>query len=184
MILINKILKAKTKDSQCQISHAYYSAIHFYKQNDKLKIHAGANIDPSRKELLQDKTHRNCAEKQAALSAKNCDKLSNNEMQIMFLYRRKDPSRFLGPEKLLPCLDCYQSYIKDLIKNNGYLVLIIDDDEKRNFFNKEGFDSNIKTLEINKEKVFYKIFNKHEMNFLHIEKVLGSSALLPNSKCI
>lgn len=183
LALISQIIKAKTKDSRCSISQAYYSAIHFYKQNEELKIHAGANIDPSRRELLKIKEHRNCAEKQAALSAIKIDKLSNPEMHMMFLYRRKDPARFLAAEKLLPCPDCYQRYIKDLIKNNGYLVLIVDDAEKRNFFSKDGFDSSIKSIEINKQKIFYKIFNKHEMSFLNIEKTLGASAFLPDSKC-
>lgn len=131
-------------------------------------IHAGANIDPSSIELLKSRKHRNCAEKQAAISAASEDLLSNDQMRIMFLYRKQDKK--LKAEKLLPCIDCYETYINDLIKNKGLLVLIIDDNEERVFVNDKHYDNSIKTL----NGINYKIFDAAAMHNLNIETVLGA----------
>jgi cytidine deaminase len=166
------MLIAKTQDSDSPLSNAYYSAIHFYLDNGNLKIYSGANIDPSSYELFKSRKHRNCAEKQAALVAK-LDQLTNVEMRIMFLYRKRETERQFSAEKLLPCKDCYENYIQDLIDKDGHLVLIVDDNETRNFFKNPNLDSSINSVEVNGQIINYKIFNAKEMMHLNIENTLG-----------
>ncbi len=171
--LIQETLRNKTQDSVSPLSNAYYSAIHFYLKDGELKIHSGANIDPSSYELFKSPKHRNCAEKQAALSAK-LDHLTNTSMQTMFLYRKQEPGREFLAEKLLPCSDCYRTYIKDLIDNDGHLVLIIDSKEPKKFFKHIHLDNSINSTEINGQTINYKIFSAKEMLHLNIETALGA----------
>lgn len=171
--LIQETLKKKTQDSDSPLSNASYSAIQLYLHDGNLKIHTGANIDPSSYELFKSPKHRNCAEKQAALSATIKDDLTNAAMQIMFLYRKQEAGRQFLAEKLLPCKDCYETYIQDLIDNNGHLVLIIDDNKPRKFFKHAHFDNNIQSVEVDGQIINYKIFNAKEMLHLNIENVLG-----------
>lgn len=170
--LIQEMLVKKTQDSDCSLSNAYYSAIHVYLDNGELKIYSGANIDPSSYELFKSRNHRNCAEKQAALAAK-LDQLTNAAMQIMFLYRKPEAAKLFPAEKLLPCKDCYENYIQDLIDKDGHLVLIIDDNEPRKFFKNTNLDCSINSVEVNGQLVHYKIFNAKEMMHLNIENTLG-----------
>lgn len=98
-------------------------------------------------------------------------------MRIMFLYRAQDQK--LKAEKLLPCIDCFETYIHDLAKNKGRLVLILDDDSVRTFINDASYDNSIKTLENSDSKnkfknIHYKIFDASAMHNLNIEKVLGA----------
>ncbi|MBT6843619.1 MAG: hypothetical protein HOA17_07480 [Candidatus Melainabacteria bacterium] len=166
--LVAEALINKSKEVVAPISGAIYSSIQVYSNNDKLLIHAGANIDPSSIELLKSRKHRNCAEKQAANSAAAEDLLNNAQMLIMFLYRAQDQK--LKAEKLLPCIDCYETYIPELIKNKGLLVLIIDDDDERIFVNDTNYDNSIKTL----QGIHYKIIDSTAMHNLNIETVLGA----------
>ncbi|MDA0772452.1 MAG: hypothetical protein O3C63_05870 [Cyanobacteria bacterium] len=175
--LITEALIIKSKDAVAPLSGAIYSSLQVYSNDDKLLIHAGANIDPSSIELLKSRKHRNCAEKQAAISAASLDLVSNSEMRIMFLYRAQDQK--LKAEKLLPCIDCYETYIPELIKNKGKLVLILDDNSARTFINDASYDNSIKTLENSDSKnesnnIHYKIIDAAAMQNLNIEKVLGA----------
>ena len=170
--LIQETLVRKTQDSDSPLSKAYYSAVHFYLDNGKLKIYSGANIDPSSYELFKSRKHRNCAEKQAALAAAT-EHLTNTAMQVMFLYRKHESGRQFSAEKLLPCRDCYENYIQDLIDKDGHLVLIVDDNEAREFFKSPNGDNSIKTVEVAGQKINYKIFDAKEMMHLNIEAVLG-----------
>jgi hypothetical protein len=166
-------LHSKAQDALAPISSAHYSAIHCYYKSNQLFIHAGANIDPSSIELLKSPKHRNCAEKQAALSASKNDSLTNKEMQIMFLYRINNSG--MSAEKLVPCSDCYQSYIKDLIKNNGKLVLLLDDDSPRQFVS-DDYDNSISKL----GETYYKILNAKALMNLNIEESLGARVCTEN----
>lgn len=170
--LIKEALYTKSQDSDCLLSNAHYSAIHFYYDQSGLKIHGGANIDPSSYELFKSRKHRNCAEKQAALSATS-EYLNNTAMQIMFLYRQSEAGRTFQAEKLLPCRDCYENYIQDLIEKDGHLVLIIDDNMARKFLTTVHGDNTIKTIEVDGQLINYKIFNAKQMMSLNIEIVLG-----------
>lgn len=165
--LIRTSLQNKAKHALAPISAAHYSAIHCYYKSNNLIIHSGANIDPSSIELLKSRKHRNCAEKQAANSAASQDLLSNKEMQIMFLYRQNNSG--MRAEKLVPCIDCYQTYIKDLIKNNGKLVLILDDDSPREFVNERDYNNSISQL----GDVYYKVLDARALMNLNIETSLG-----------
>ncbi len=171
--LIQERLRKKTQDCDSPLSNAYYSAIHLYREDGKLKLHSGANIDPSSYELFKSPKHRNCAEKQAAFSANMKDHLSNASMQIMFLYRKHQSEKLFSAEKLLPCKDCYKSYIQDLIDNDGHLVLIVDDNEPRKFFKNVNLDNTISSVKVDGQVINYKIFNAKEMLHLNIENVLG-----------
>ncbi len=171
--LIHNQLQTKAKDSDSPLSKACYSAIHFYMEQGHLKIHGGANIDPSSYELFKSRKHRNCAERQAACSAANRDGLANTSMRLMFLYRQAETQKKFPAEKLLPCQDCYENYICDLIRNNGHLVLIVDDPHPRKFFVDGDFDNAISSITVEGLKINYKIFNAEEMKRLNIETVLG-----------
>ena len=98
--LVAEALINKSKEVVAPISGAIYSSIQVYSNNDKLLIHAGANIDPSSIELLKSRKHRNCAEKQAANSAAAEDLLNNAQMLIMFLYRAQDQTWKIFPVNL------------------------------------------------------------------------------------
>lgn len=168
MKLIQEALLLKSKDAIAPLSGAAYSSLQVYSSDDKLMIHAGANIDPSSIELLKSRKHRNCAEKQAAISAAAKDLLNNSKMRVMFLYRKQNTK--LKAEKLLPCSDCYKTYIPDLIKNKGHLILILDDNSARKFVDDPAYDNSIKTL----GDIHYKIINADAMPNLNIEKSLGA----------
>ena len=91
----------------------------------------------------------------------------------MFLYRAQDQK--LKAEKLLPCIDCYETYIPELIKNKGLLILILDDDSPRTFVSDASYDNSIETLTKNESKnIHYKILDATAMQNLNIEEVLGA----------
>lgn len=175
---IVRSLYEKNKDSQCQISNAAYSAIFIYNVRDDLKIHAGANIDPDHKHLFSSPEHRNCAEKQAATSAKKNDDLSNAELDLIFLYRRPDERRQFYPEMLVPCPDCHANYIHDLIDNNGKLIVILADDMPDSFLRpgsplEEKEICSFETLH-GMRGFYYKILDADELRHLKIEEKLGA----------
>lgn len=170
---IAEALLSKNLDSISNISGAAYSAITIYKKNDEYLLHAGANIDPEHKNLFKSIEYRNCAEKQASMSARNSDQLNNDYLRYLFLYRR--PDKEYPPEKLLPCIDCTHKYVLDLVKNQGNLVIVLPDSKERNFFIEKHTASN-EIHQLN-QKLFYKVFNSEDLNFLRIEQSLGSRVL-------
>jgi cytidine deaminase len=144
-----------------------------YERNEDLLIHAGANIDPQYRGQFADPKYRNCAERQAAISAWNSDQLTKQNLQIMFLYRKKNSSHNYGAEKLLPCRDCNEQYIEALIKNHGKLILIIDDNHPRTFLKEGSSKQLIDSVSINGLLICYKIFDHKEIAFLKTEKDLA-----------
>ena len=115
------------------LSQAYYSSILVYKNQDKYSVHAGSNIDPLNKENLRIAKFRNCAEKQAALSALEHDQLEAKDLKILLLFRLDNKVKKLDSKKLLPCIDCYKKYVEKLKTNNGVLVLISEEMEANDF---------------------------------------------------
>lgn len=178
-IELYKELVLKINDCIAPISKAYYSSIMVYKNGGGLCIHSGANIDPEKKEQLKEPIHRNCAEKQAALSASWHDQLSNRNLKILFLFRKSFTNQKFSAEKLIPCKDCSRNYVEDLLKNNGKLVVILEDDQPRDFLTKS-FDradsiNQIKTLEVSKShNMNYVIIDAEAMKFLKVESELGA----------
>jgi hypothetical protein len=153
------------------ISHAYYSSILVFENKDKFFVHAGSNIDPLKKENLKIAKFRNCAEKQASLSALETDRLENKQLKILFLFRLDDKIKELNSQKLLPCKDCFDKYIVDLKKNNGVLVLISEEMTANNFLTEAS-----KIQEIRFEEEFRLIFFKGDnLSKLHLEEKLGAS---------
>jgi cytidine deaminase len=177
--LISNQLLNKTKDAISPISQALYSSITVYKKKSGYLIHVGANIDPSSKDLLKIPEYRNCAEKQAAISAYRNDQESNDNLKILFLYRKPNGEPTFPAEKLIPCKDCYQSYLQDLQRNMGKLVLILSDNVPREFINA----NHCKSKEINLIKsiesktfglIYYVIIPSDAISYLNIEKELGA----------
>lgn len=165
----------KNNQSVCPISSAFYSAILVYKKGSKYFIHAGANIDAPSRDLMTNPIYRNCAERQAAQSAFELDALNNSYLQMVFLYRKKTSSNLYPPEKLLPCMDCNAKYIKDLANNNGYLVLITDDNLPREFIAGDLSPESqlISTVSLGPRIVNYKILDASVLNKLKVESVLA-----------
>jgi len=170
-------LLAKSNDAINPISNTSYSAVLVYKKNNNYLLFSGANIDPECKEDLKNPLKRNCAEKQAAITAQRIDGLNNSELRFMFLYRKQKPSECVPACKLVPCRDCYEKYLVDLIKNNGRLVLIMDDNIDRVFLQKpEGAPviEKVHSIDLGEgARVNYKIFSADAMKFLQIENSLG-----------
>lgn len=169
----------KTDDCNNPISGAFYSSIFVYRDKDTqtFSLHAGANIDPEKAEYLKKVEHRNCAEKQAALSGA-MHQMTNKELAMMFLYRKNTKGKEFPAEKLVPCMDCNSQYVQDLIKNDGKLILLIDDDMKRDFFmpgyKDAAIASSIKKIKPSSgQEFFYTIFNSEAMKFMKVETQLG-----------
>jgi len=168
----------KINDCVSPLSNALYSSIMVYKKESEFLIHAGANIDPETTEQLKDPIFRNCAEKQAAVSALTCDKETNKALKILFLFRKAHQCEIFPAEKLIPCKDCYKAYIEDLIANSGKLVLVIEDDEPREFllpgYKAAESVNEIRTFKTTMgEAIHYVIFDSEAMKFLKVEKELG-----------
>ncbi|MDD9897733.1 MAG: hypothetical protein OXU45_01910 [Candidatus Melainabacteria bacterium] len=168
LTLIRKLVQDKAEHALAPISAAHYGAIHCYYKSNELLMHAGANIDPSSIELLKSRKHRKCAEKEAAKSAASIDSLDNPELKIMFLYRKDNSG--MPAQKLVPCSDCYQNFIASLIKNDGKLVLILDDDAPREFVDNKNYDNSISKL----GETYYKILDTKALMNLNIEESLGA----------
>jgi cytidine deaminase len=158
------------------LSHASYSAILILKKGKSIAIHAGANIDPPAISLFSSSQHRNCAEKQAFLSAKKHDHLNEKNLLFLFLYRKPESGRVLSAEKFSPCLDCRDHYFSGLSKNHGKLISFIDSDELKGFFSVESDCCNetICALNAGTHKIFYKIFDSETFPVLKVEQKLGS----------
>jgi cytidine deaminase len=90
---------------------------------DKFAIHAGANIDPEHAWQLKEAQYRNCAEKQAFLSAA-LEGLSLDNLDYIFVYRKPESSRKYNPEMLTPCIDCYSKFVLPLMANKGQLAIV------------------------------------------------------------
>ena len=184
---IYKELVKKTMNSISPISKALYSSITVYKKNTGYLIHAGANIDPQSIELLKIPEHRNCAEKQAAISAYRNDEETNDNLKLLFLYRKPNGEPKFPAEKLIPCMDCYQAYLQDLQANNGKLVLILEDNEPRDFVNANYCQSEevnkIKTIESEDGTcIHYVIIPSDAMRYLNIEIELGARVCADHTK--
>jgi len=95
----------------------------------------------------------------------------------MFLYRKQKHNECVPACKLVPCRDCYEKYLVDLMKNNGRLVLIMDDNVDRVFLQKpEGAPviEKVHSIDLGEgARVNYKIFSADAMKFLQIENSLG-----------
>lgn len=161
-----------SKTALAPISQAYYSSILVYKNKNGFLVHSGSNIDPLKKENLKIAKFRNCAEKQASLSALEIDRLDNNKLKILFLFRLDNKIKKLSSEKLLPCKDCFEKYIIDLQKNNGTLVLISEEMEADDFLqngakprSQINFDNKIRFI----------FFQGEELTKLKLESNLGSN---------
>lgn len=170
----------KNQDSQGHISGAHYSSILVYKIGQGLKIHAGANIDPSSLEHFDSVEHRRCAERQAALSAHR-HQLSNEHLDLMFLYRRPEEDREHTPEMLVPCSDCAVNYLNYLKDNQGKLVVILPNDNPKEFLMEGGSQKHNNLIEVltdaeSKEKIYYKIIDFDEIPYLKLEASLGEKA--------
>jgi len=169
-------LLTKNQEAHAPISNTAYSALMIYRSKQGYSLHAGANIDPARAEWLKLPQYRNCAEKQAALSASK-NGLKNNNMVAMLLYRRQEAHALLSEEKLLPCLDCTRNYLYDLVANQGKLIVVMPNNNPRKFFIETDMelDSNhIMPVALAEQVLHYKIFKPTELNFLKIEKQLGA----------
>lgn len=154
------------------ISHAFYSCILVFENNGRFLVHAGSNIDPLKKENLKNIKFRNCAEKQASLSAFEEDDLMNDKLKILFLFRLDNKIKKLSSEKLLPCKDCYEKYIVDLYKNNGVLVLVSEEMESQDFL----LDQSKASVQISFDDEFRFVFLKAEdLKQLNLEQGLGSN---------
>lgn len=168
----------KINDCVAPLSNALYSSIMIYEKGDRYLIHAGANIDPETAEQLKNPLYRNCAEKQAALSAFTSDAETNEDLKTLFLFRKAHNGERFPAEKLIPCKDCYRSYIEDLMANDGKLVLIIEDSEPREFLvpgcEDEAIRNQIRTIKSSMdEAINYVILDSQAMKFLKVEKELG-----------
>jgi len=170
----------KINDCIAPLSNAFYSSIMIYgKGNPSYLIHAGANIDPDTKEQLKDPVHRNCAEKQAAVSASKQDNETNENLKVLFLFRKSQHHEVFPAEKLIPCKDCYRTYVEDLMANKGKLVLVIEDSEYKDFFlpgyEKAEQANKIRTIKSTRDgSVNYVVIDSEAMKFLKIEPQLGA----------
>ncbi len=175
-------LKQISQQAQSPISHTKYGAIVVFDNQDEFSMHAGANIDPERPEFLKSPEHRNCAETQAVKSAKRCHDYNPASLKYIFLYRMLENKDSVHPQKLLPCKDCYQKYLLDLMSNKGKLVVFSDFDIDGSFF-KSGycFDEAFRSLPdqgLDEHSSFYfKIFDHEKIPYLNIEKQLGARVL-------
>lgn len=175
----------KSMDAHNPISNAAYSSFLIYHAMDDIKIHAGANIDPHHHDHFSSPEHRNCAEKQAHLSAQSAAESGELELDcldLMLLFRKPQEDREHHPEMLVPCSDCATKQLLDLYDNNGKLVLVLPDDSEREFLvngnplNNDHKPSSfeIETDEGEKRKYFYRIITHEEFPYLRIEANLGS----------
>ena len=150
-------------------------------KNKKYRIHSGANIDPPSKALMGSIQHRNCAEKIAVQSAYKHDNQNINNLKYLFLYRREKQFGVYAAEKLLPCSDCQSKYFDQLIRNDGKLIIFLNNNFPRNFFREDTpfyTSSLIDTLTINpNQSIYYRIFSATDIPYLKVEEILGSSHL-------
>lgn len=167
----------KSNDAINPISHTSYSSVLVYEKDSNYLLYSGANIDPECKEDLKNPDRRNCAEKQAAVTAQTIDNLTNANLKFMFLYRKQKAGECVEARKLVPCKDCHEKYLLDLIKNNGKLVLILDDNCDRQFLSPNHgtlVTERVHSIDLGENaKVNYKIFDASAMRFLKIEDKLG-----------
>lgn len=176
--LLFDALVTKNQDSHNPITGAAYSSVLIYDISKKLRIHAGANIDPAHAHHLASAKHRNCAEKQASLSAKS-DDLGDEHLDLMFLYRKPEANRAHEPEMLVPCSDCAKNYLMHLIENQGKLIILLPDNKDREFLvdaNPVNNDHAVSTVKINDKELHYRIIDAEELPYLKIERQLGSKA--------
>ncbi len=176
LVEISKVLRNKADQAISPISKAKYSSLMVFQTEDQLLIFSGANIDPVNREDLKIPEKRNCAETQAVRAAQ-AQGLNFNNLVAMFLYRSPEFNRHFTAEKLLPCLVCNQHYVTKLIPNKGHLVLIIDDQIERQFFNADHLsddENKIHQMQVNDHEINYLILDSEKLLFLNVEKALGS----------
>lgn len=113
---------------------------------------------------------RNCAEKQASLSALENDRLTNKNLKILFLFRLDNKIKKLNAKKLLPCKDCFDKYVNDLKQNNGTLALISEEMDSKDFLTDS---ADIKEIRFDKFRMIF--FKGEELLRLNLEKKLGSN---------
>lgn len=169
----------KINDCVAPLSNAFYSSIMIYENDSKYLIHSGANLDPENCEQLQNPIYRNCAEKQAAISAQKTDGATNKDLKAIFLFRKDHNREIFSSEKLIPCKDCYRTYLEDLIENDGKLILVIEDSQPREFllpgYSEADSVNEIRTIKTAVDKAInYVIIDAEAMKFLRIEKELGA----------
>lgn len=152
------------------ISNAFYSSILVFQNKEKFLVHAGSNIDPLKKENLQIAKFRNCAEKQASLSALENDKLTNDKLKILFLFRLDNKVKKLNAQKLLPCKDCFDKYINDLRDNNGVLAIISEEMDSKEFLKDK---DDIQEMTFDDFRIVF--FRGKELSQLNLEEKLGSN---------
>jgi hypothetical protein len=163
--------KSISKKAIAPHSNAYYSSIFVFQKQGEFFVHAGANIDPQKKENLKNAKFRNCAEKQASLSALEADNLGNEFLKILVLFRLDNKSKKLNSQKLLPCKDCFEKYILDLQKNNGVMIIISEEMQADDFILGCALDKKISFA----DKFRFLFFYKEDMNNLNLEAQLGAN---------
>lgn len=149
-------------------SNAFYAAFCVFESKDGFHIHAGSNIDSMKKENLKIAKFRNCAEKQAILSALEKENLESNKLKILFLFRQNN--KLLTAEKLLPCTDCYGKYITALRRNNGIFVVISEEHGAKHFLKK---DQRVKELKFDDFRLLF--FSDEELDQLNLEPEIGQA---------
>jgi len=172
-----KILQEKTSDCINPISQAYYSAIAIFEKNDKIYVHAGANIDPESPERFKDPDYRNCAEKQAMLSAAQADGLGQDALKLILLYRKIETGQQMLPEKFIPCKICHRDYVHKLIDNQGYLLLFFEHEHDYNFFYDFELSNDYKMRKIidtNGKSFFLTVIDQVGLKQLKCETELGA----------
>ncbi len=130
-----------------------------------------AQILIHKKENLKNAKFRNCAEKQASLSALEADNLGNEFLKILVLFRLDNKSKKLNSQKLLPCKDCFEKYILDLQKNNGVMIIISEEMQADDFILGCALDKKISFA----DKFRFLFFYKEDMNNLNLEAQLGAN---------
>lgn len=164
--------KEISKTAIAPLSHAHYACILVFQdtQSGEFFVHSGSNIDPGKKENFKIPKYRNCAEKQASLSALEIDSAENNELKILFLFRLDSRIKFLNAQKLLPCSDCFNKYVPDLKNNNGVMVLVCEEMDSKDFL----LDSK-EARELIFERHRYVFLSGDELSNLNLEPELGAN---------
>ena len=165
-------VKEISKTAFAPISKAAYACSLVFEKDKQFLIHSGSNIDPGKKENFKLPKFRNCAERQASLSALEVDRLENNSVKIMVLFRLDNKVKKLNAQKLLPCKDCHEKYLLDLKKNNGCLLIISEEMESHDFLKSSSIQKH--ELVINDEFRLI-LFKGDELNDLNLEPELGAS---------
>ena len=124
-----------------------------------------------KKENLKIAKFRNCAERQASLSALENDGLHNNDLKILILFRLDNKVKKLTAEKLLPCMDCYEKFVIDLERNKGTMLLVSEEKEAQGFLKNNS--KPIKELDFGNHRFLF--FKGEELSNLKLESELGSN---------